>query len=108
MSNAQSKLDCLVGPAAIPRSNGEILFDAPWEARVFGAAVGLHEAGHYDWSVFQQALIDAIRSGDPELPYYQAWMGALENVMLEQSLVTEDEVRARTSDFLEGRRVEVY
>ena len=27
------------GPAAPPRSNGELVFEAPWEARLFGVTM---------------------------------------------------------------------
>ena len=33
------------GPAAPPRSNGELVFAEPWESRAFGMAVTLYEAG---------------------------------------------------------------
>ena len=41
------------GPAAIPRRNGEPVFNEPWESRVFGMAVGLCERGFYDWDEFR-------------------------------------------------------
>ena len=31
------------GQAALPRKNGELVFDEPWQGRVFGMAVALHE-----------------------------------------------------------------
>jgi hypothetical protein len=34
------------GPAAPPRSNGELAFAAPWESRAFGLAMALHDGGH--------------------------------------------------------------
>ena len=108
MEDALTNIHSLTGPAAVPRLNGEILFDAPWEARVFGAAVGLHEAGHFEWSVFHQALIDAIEHGCPGVPYYESWMEALRNVMLQQNFVTNKEVDERVADYLEGRRTEVF
>jgi hypothetical protein len=45
------------GPAAIPRRNGEPVFDEPWESRVFGMAVGLCERGFYVWDEFRERLI---------------------------------------------------
>ena len=108
MDDTRSKINCLTGPAAVPRLNGEILFDAPWEARMFGTAVGLHEHGYYNWSMFQQALIDAIQNGDTETPYYESWLQALESVVLKLNLVTADEFEGRVADYLEGRRTEVF
>ena len=34
---------------AFPRKNGELVFEAPWEARAFGLAVALSEAGQFPW-----------------------------------------------------------
>ena len=48
------------GPAAPPRSNGELVFAEPWESRAFGMAVTLSEAGVFTWPQFQAALIARI------------------------------------------------
>ncbi|MER6075525.1 nitrile hydratase accessory protein [Streptomyces sp. NPDC001817] len=48
------------GPAAPPRSNGELLFAEPWESRACGMAVTLYEAGVFGWPEFQTALIARI------------------------------------------------
>lgn len=48
------------GPAAPPRSNGELVFEEPWQSRIFGVTMALHQAGRFDWSEFQARLIDAI------------------------------------------------
>jgi nitrile hydratase accessory protein len=68
------------GPAAPPRSNGELLFAAPWESRAFGLAVALHADGAFAWSRFQKALIARI-AAPGERPYYEDWLGALEDVL---------------------------
>jgi hypothetical protein len=48
------------GPAAPPRSSGELVFAEPWESRAFGMAVTLYEAGTFTWPQFQTALIARI------------------------------------------------
>jgi hypothetical protein len=54
-------------------------------------AVALHDRGRFAWSEFQQALI--ARIGAPgERPYYEDWLGALEDV-----LGVAAEVDARTA-----------
>ncbi len=50
----------LEGPAAPPRSNGELVFSEPWESRIFGMAVSMHQAGCFEWAAFQGELIAAI------------------------------------------------
>ena len=50
----------VVGPAAPPRSNGELVFAEPWENRAFAMAVPSCEAGVFSWREFQEALITRI------------------------------------------------
>ncbi|WUD70901.1 nitrile hydratase accessory protein [Streptomyces sp. NBC_00510] len=89
------------GPAAPPRSNGELVFAEPWESRAFGMAVGLHEAGAFAWPRFQAALIARIRAWENAPPadgpwnYYRLWLAALEDVLAEQDVVRSGEVTAR-------------
>lgn len=69
------------GPAAPPRENGELLFAAPWESRIFGITLALFEAGRFEWSEFQARLIEAIAAheaqlGDGEYQYYECWLEA--------------------------------
>ena len=33
------------GDSALPRNNGELVFESPWEGRAFSVAVGLTNAG---------------------------------------------------------------
>jgi nitrile hydratase accessory protein len=89
------------GPAAPPRSNGELVFAEPWEGRAFGMAVSLYEAGAFSWEQFQAALIARIAAWEADHPagecwsYYRCWLGALEDVLAADGTVFADEVTAR-------------
>ena len=89
------------GPAAPPRSNGELVFAEPWESRAFGMALSLHRAGVFEWSAFQAELIAAIASDEatrqPDEPfsYYRCWLQALESLLQALGLVDADQLRAR-------------
>ncbi|WP_333776185.1 nitrile hydratase accessory protein [Streptomyces sp. IBSBF 3136] len=89
------------GPAAPPRSNGELVFAEPWESRAFGMAVTLYEAGVFTWPEFQSALIARItawtasREHGELYPYYRLWLGALEDVLAGLCAVSRDEVITR-------------
>jgi nitrile hydratase accessory protein len=89
------------GPAAPPRSNGELVFAEPWESRVFGMAVSMYEAGAFAWPEFQAALIARIAAWedkpvrDEPWNYYQLWLAALEDVLASARAVSADEVTAR-------------
>ena len=54
------------GPAAPPRTNGELVFESPWESRVFGLTMSLYEAGLFDWEEFRSLLIAEIGVWDAE------------------------------------------
>ena len=70
----------LEGPVSPPRHNGEIVFGAPWERRVFGLAVTLCRSGDYEWEAFRQSLIRRIAE-DESRPYWQSWTFALEDLL---------------------------
>jgi nitrile hydratase accessory protein len=70
-------------------------FDHEWQRRAFGLAVALAEFGHYDWSDFQQSLIETIGRWEntpeeqrSEWEYYDHWVTALEKVIADHHLLT--------------------
>jgi nitrile hydratase accessory protein len=89
------------GPAAPPRSNGELVFAEPWESRAFGMAVILYEAGAFTWPQFQAALIARIAAWEAapaereSWNYYRHWLDALEDVLSGGGTVLADEVTER-------------
>ncbi len=62
----------------LPRRNGELAFDAPWQSTVFAlaAAVVEHALGG-DREPFRRQLIKAI-ADQPDRPYWESWTTALE------------------------------
>ena len=40
----------MTGAAALPRRNGELVFDAPWQGRAFGLALALVQRLGLEWS----------------------------------------------------------
>jgi nitrile hydratase accessory protein len=88
-----SAVTAMTGPAAPPRRNGELAFDAPWQGRAFGMAVGVVERLGLEWKAFQQRLIAEI-AAHPEAPYYDCWVAALERLVLDGGAVTADEMHA--------------
>ncbi len=109
---ADSRLDRLTG-AAVPRKNVELVFDAPWQSRAFGLAIGLAERGVFDWEEFRSRLIAAIREGGgpgttPAALYYQQWLSALEALLCEKGLLRAGDVAARAAQFAAGERDEAF
>ena len=95
------------GDVALPRSNGELVFEAPWEGRAFGIAVVLSDEGRYAWREFRDRLVAEIASekaaeGSP--PYYEQWLASLERLAVAKGLVTEAELETRTAEYASGQR----
>jgi len=80
------------GPAAPPRRNGELVFEAPWQSRLFGLTMSLHRAGRFGWEEFRTRLIQEIarweRDSPPGAPwsYYERWQASFERLLEEKGL----------------------
>jgi nitrile hydratase accessory protein len=89
------------GPAAPPRSNGELIFQAPWESRVFGLTLALHEQGRFEWDEFRQRLIAAIAAAEAKLRpgepyhYYACWLEALQELLAATGMCGADALAER-------------
>lgn len=68
------------------------VFAEPWQAQVFALTLALHEGGHFDWPEWTRCLSAAIRDaqarGDADAgdTYYQHWLSALEQLLLEKRI----------------------
>lgn len=90
------------GPAAPPRANGELVFEAPWQSRVFGLAAAMIEGGHFSWVDFQAALIAEIATADAAGvdDYWGSWRDALLSCCETSGAVTGAEWQSRTEQLL--------
>jgi nitrile hydratase accessory protein len=94
------------GPAAPPRTNGELVFDAPWQSRLFGVTAALADAGRLDWADFQTALITRVGQADttdedtgtPD-GYWRCWLDALGAVTAAAGQVDGSLWHQRARDF---------
>ena len=96
----------MVGEAAPPRDNGELVFEAPWEGRAFGIAVALRDLGLCQWRDFWEHLVAEIagaqahpqnEAGRPG--YYEQWLGALEKLAIGKGFVSREELDLRTQGY---------
>jgi hypothetical protein len=77
------------GAAAPPRRNGELVFEAPWQSRVFGLCAAIVETCFEgDREPFRRHLIAAI-AATPDRPYWDSWTIALEQLALDEGLLDE-------------------
>lgn len=72
---------------SLPRDNGELVFDAPWQARALAIAVALVERLGLPWDAFRHRLMANIAE-DPHRPYYESWAKALESLVVAEDLAT--------------------
>jgi len=83
----------LTAIAPLPRSNGELVFEEPWQGRALGMAVVALERAGVPWADFSRHLADAVRRHgyDPGEPaataYYTAWLDALEATLRDAAAV---------------------
>ncbi|MCX2932793.1 nitrile hydratase accessory protein [Mycobacterium sp. CVI_P3] len=96
------------GAGALPRSNGELVFDAPWQGRLFGLVVHLCKSGAFEWDEFKAHLIAAIaESGvdetcDPGV-YYRQFGEAFCRLAAEKQFFDVHMLESRTLS--EGQRL---
>jgi nitrile hydratase accessory protein len=81
--------------ASLPRDNGELVFEAPWQARALAIAVALVEKLGLPWEAFRRRLMDEIAK-DPQRPYYESWCAALESMVIDLELATSAALDAAT------------
>jgi nitrile hydratase accessory protein len=74
------------GPTAPPRQNGELVFDAPWQGRAFGLCMAVLEREGLEWADFRAHLVTAI-ARLPEAGYYEHFVAALADLLVERGLV---------------------
>jgi nitrile hydratase accessory protein len=101
----------MAGGAALPRKNGELVFEEPWQGRVFGMAVALHEQGGFEWEEFRQSLIAGIAAAevrDEPFSYYEIWLATFEALLAGKGLVDPAELDEATYQFEFGERDEVF
>jgi nitrile hydratase accessory protein len=102
-----------VDPAELAGRGDGPTFEEPWQARAFGVAVALYDDGAgFEWSAFQERLIEEVRRDDPEVTdpdalegvYYEQWLAALERLLVEDGVLDHGELADRAASFAVGER----
>ena len=98
----------LGGHAPLPRANGELVFEEPWQGRALGMGVVVLERLGLPWSEFRDHLVAAIeRHGHPEdetdaEAYYTAFLDAVESLVADQRLISHVWGQTQTCDCSNG------
>jgi nitrile hydratase accessory protein len=95
------------GTLSPPRRNGELVFEALWESRVFGMTMTLYEAGRFAWPEFRDRLIAEIAEWEQahgargeEFRYWSCWLRAFERLVTEKALCTREALETRVAGLL--------
>jgi hypothetical protein len=75
------------GPAAPPRRNGELVFEAPWQGRAFGLCLAALEREGLAWDDFRPHLVTALDAAGPDAGYYDAFAVALDAFLTDLRLL---------------------
>ena len=102
---ADRQISAMEAQIALPRENGELAFQAPWEARAFGLAVALNEKEIYEWREFSAELAATIAAAEPNndpSSYYARWVASLEELVIARGLISREQLDARTAECAAG------
>ena len=105
MQQADRQIAAMEAQIALPRENGELVFQAPWEARAFGLAVALNAKALYEWREFSAELaatIAAAEQNNDSSSYYARWIASLEELVVTKGLISREQLDARTAECAAG------
>jgi nitrile hydratase accessory protein len=77
----------------LPRDNGELVFEEPWQGRALGMGVVALARTEASWTEFRRHLAAAIAARSSEegeseaAAYYASWLDALEALLAERGLL---------------------
>jgi nitrile hydratase accessory protein len=96
-----STVDAALGDdAPLPRDNGELVFEEPWQGRALGMAVVALDRLGVPWADFRRYLASAIatrpagRGESSATAYYTAWLDALERLLADREMVPQSDAQA--------------
>ena len=101
----------MTGAEALPRKNGELVFDEAWQGRIFGMTVAMSHEACFAWREFQAQLIAEIAQAEREgesSSYYERWLHAFERLLADKGLLEPGALAERTHEFETGRRDDVF
>ena len=109
-----------VRAATEPPGEDGAVFAAPWQARAFALTVAFRREDDFPWPAFQERLAaelsdapsraEAAATGSTddaeavEETYYEAWLAALESLLVAEGVVDEAELAERVAEFAAGER----
>ncbi|MFJ4064361.1 nitrile hydratase accessory protein [Pseudomonas sp. NPDC089996] len=104
------QISAMSGAESMPRENGELVFDSPWQSRAFGMAVSLSQQGLFTWDKFRAELASAIKRNNQNglTEYYLCWLEALEVCLTQTQTLDAEAICQREHEFEHHERDEVF
>jgi nitrile hydratase len=84
-----------MGPVA-PEPN-EPVFRAPWERTVFGLFFATFAGGYFNVDEFRHGIEKMDAAHYLKSPYYEHWLHAIQSLLVERGVLTQDEIASRMS-----------
>lgn len=92
----------------MPSDEDGPVFAEPWQAQAFAMAVRLSAEGHFTWEEWAAALGHQLQAaaarGEPDdgSRYYEHWLAALEQIVVEKNLTRPDALAERKQAWIEA------
>src|SRR5580765_7456453 len=102
MATTNDEIGLMEGAEALPRSNGELVFEAPWEGRAFGIAVALNEQSVYPWRSFRDALVDHIAEDEAAsrlTAFSGRWLAPHDTLLQSPDVRNTDHLAVRAAEY---------
>ena len=91
-----------------PTAEGEPVFQAPWQARIFALMVSIVNDKFVPWKSFQSRLVAEIDScktqarsetaSAVELNYYSSWLAAAERTLIEEGFIIDSDIERQMNE----------
>ena len=76
----------------------EPVFHEDWERRMFGLMIATFGGGQFNVDEFRHAIERMDPAHYLESSYYEHWLTAVETLLVEKGVLTEDELAARKAE----------
>jgi nitrile hydratase accessory protein len=94
-------------PSIAPIQEPQV-FAEPWHAQLFAITIRLSQAGHFSWTEWSERF-GAVQSAqaeagapDDDSAYYDAWLAALESLLIETGLAGAGDLASRKEAWTEA------
>lgn len=93
--NGMHDLGGMHGMGPINPEPQEPVFHEPWERTVFGLFITVFAGGHFNVDEFRYAIERMNPAHYLQSPYYEHWMHAMEDLLVQRGVLTRAEIDGR-------------